>query len=151
MSLAKLAQDMEYGSWALKPIRLSDDKTELEVMFFVPRPHNRKWSTPIDIMEPVPTAAGNSRLSGSAVERNLGTVDDTDPPTQYLRSGDTIKLKTPDPAKLPLPDMRLLDMQYRLCCLTRLSGSAEPQAEDYWEDSDVEDGAPIIPMSPPQE
>ena len=55
---------------------------------------------------------------------------------EMIRSGDVICLETVDPEKLPLPDFRLLDMQWILHRVSALSGAAEPS--DFDKDNDDE-------------
>ena len=52
-----------------------------------------------------------------------------------IHSGDEIYLETSDPKRLPLPDLRLLEMQWILHRVTALSGAAEPR-DDFGEDTD---------------
>jgi len=50
---------------------------------------------------------------------------------QRIRSGDMLDINTDDPEKLPLPDLKLLDMQWVLNRISALSGAAEPQDYSY--------------------
>ena len=50
-------------------------------------------------------------------------------------SGDEIFLETNDPERLPLPDWRLLDMQWILHRVAAMSGAAEPR-DGFDEDDD---------------
>jgi hypothetical protein len=51
-------------------------------------------------------------------------------------SGDEICLETSDPDRLPLPDWRLLDMQWILQRITAMSGAAERHDDFYEDDND---------------
>jgi hypothetical protein len=50
-------------------------------------------------------------------------------------SGDEISLTTDDPVSQPLPDLRLLEMQWFLHRVTAMSGAAEPQDDFHDKDS----------------
>jgi hypothetical protein len=52
-----------------------------------------------------------------------------------IRSGDEIYLETNDPEGLPLPDWRILDMQWILHRVTALSAAAEPR-DDFNKEGD---------------
>ncbi|PWY77324.1 hypothetical protein BO94DRAFT_196827 [Aspergillus sclerotioniger CBS 115572] len=51
-------------------------------------------------------------------------------------SGHIIELKTPDPIKLPLPDTRILELQWLMNLVTPISGAAEPEELDEDTDND---------------
>ena len=53
---------------------------------------------------------------------------------QPVHSGNVITIRTKDPISHPLPDMRLLEMQWVLNRLTALRGTAEPDDIDYYDD-----------------
>ncbi|OXV07465.1 hypothetical protein Egran_04770 [Elaphomyces granulatus] len=55
---------------------------------------------------------------------------------RLIRSGDVFKFTTTDPDKLPLPSVELLDMQWNLHRLLRLSGAAGWPQTDSDDDSD---------------
>ncbi|GKZ28289.1 hypothetical protein AbraIFM66950_003545 [Aspergillus brasiliensis] len=57
---------------------------------------------------------------------------------QTIKSGEYIVVTTPDPVRLPLPDTRILDMQWVLQRLAALSGAAEPEELDDEDDDDDE-------------
>ena len=55
---------------------------------------------------------------------------------EVICSGDEIFLETNDPDRQPLPDWRILDMQWILQRVTAMSGAAEPH-DDFYEDDDA--------------
>lgn len=55
-----------------------------------------------------------------------------------LRSGDTITLSTQNPTEHPLPDMRLLEMQWILSRVTAISGTGEADDSDDDDCSDYQ-------------
>jgi hypothetical protein len=61
-----------------------------------------------------------------------------------IRSGYEISLKTDDPVSLPLPDIRLLEMQWFLHRVTAMSGAAEPQDNFHDDDDNSDDDAEAL-------
>jgi hypothetical protein len=117
-------------------MEMSDDKKSLKVQFYwLPK---CKHSNSVDILR-VPTIPGNA--DGKLWDIGLWNVK-TD---QRIISGDIIELETNDPEELPLPDFRLLNMQWMLHRVSALSGAAEPCDDDFngeddddWEDATLE-------------
>ncbi|PWY85964.1 hypothetical protein BO70DRAFT_360784 [Aspergillus heteromorphus CBS 117.55] len=78
---------------------------------------------------------------------------DNEDPTKYgvnlwdmishrrIISGDTFTLKTPDPVNLPLPDTRIMSLQWHMNRVAAMAAAAEPQdPDDYSDDDDDDDG-----------
>jgi hypothetical protein len=111
--------------FALKPIRISDDKKRLDVQFF--------WlsSTPnvpgVNILQ-VPLLSVLDHGPNSTKLTNYDT-------NKLICSGDVFSLKTDDPVLQPLPDFKLLEMQWFLHRVQAMSGAAEP-LDDFHDDSD---------------
>jgi hypothetical protein len=59
-----------------------------------------------------------------------------------ISSGDEICLETDDPVTRPLPNFKLLEMQWFLHRVAAMSGAAEPQ-DEYGSDSDDDEGLPM--------
>jgi HNH endonuclease len=125
----------ERALFALKPIEVSEDKGKLRVQFYwLPR---NKLSNSIDILT-VPAIPDNE--NGAIHEIGLWNIK-TD---ERIRSGYVLDIETEDPEKLPLPDTRLLDMQWVLNRVSALSGAAEPRDgpcdddDDNWDDVALE-------------
>jgi hypothetical protein len=116
----------ERAYFALKPIRISDDKKRLDTQFFwlSSNPHVPEVNT---IQVPL--------LSAPDQGPNLAKLfnHETD---MKIHSGYEISFKTDDPVSRPLPDFRLLEMQWFLHRVTAMSGAAEPQDDLHDEDSD---------------
>jgi hypothetical protein len=114
----------ERAYFALKPIRISDDKKRLDVQFFwlSLNPHVPR----IDILQ-APS------LSAPDHGPNLTRLFNHETISQIC-SGDEISLETDDPVLRPLPDFRLLEMQWFLHRVTAMSGAAETQ--DDFHDKD---------------
>jgi hypothetical protein len=116
----------ERAYFALEPKEISDDKKRLTVKFFwLPR---NQYSPTVDILR---TPLIPEDLDGQNHGVGLWNFH-TD---KRIRSGDEIYLETNDPETLPLPDLRILEMQWILHRVTALSGAAEPR-DDFGEDSD---------------
>ncbi|KKZ60914.1 hypothetical protein EMCG_00675 [[Emmonsia] crescens] len=117
------------GRFALQPIKMSEDEKQLTLRFYwLPR----KSSLPaMNSIQDRPHIADNiAELPRDLKVFNVITE-------RKICSGDEIVLETPDPKNLPLPDIRLLDMQWVLQRLMALSGGAE--AEDYDLNDDDDD------------
>ncbi|RHZ60687.1 uncharacterized protein CDV56_103881 [Aspergillus thermomutatus] len=83
-----------------------------------------------------------SDLHPRVYEVGLHNVRDDKP----LLSGDLIKLETHDPENYPLPDMRILEMQWILNRVLALRGGAEPRdLEDDESDGDLDEGLDYFP------
>jgi HNH endonuclease len=102
--------------FALKPISLSEDKRTLEVGFYWLRQFSHaSWVDPLFRAEhffPHSCVGNDLRLFDCKTGREIC-------------SGDTIVLRTPDPALYPLPSMPLLEMQWILQQVAALSGAAD--------------------------
>jgi hypothetical protein len=116
----------EKAYFALKPKEISNDKKRLTVKFFwLPR---NKYSPTVDILR---TPLIPEDLDG----RNHGVGLWNFYTDQRIRSGDEIYLETDDPERLPLPDWRILEMQWILQRVTALSAAAEPR-DDFSDETD---------------
>ncbi|KAF2180008.1 hypothetical protein K469DRAFT_715607 [Zopfia rhizophila CBS 207.26] len=118
----------ERAYFALKPIRISDDKKRLDVQFFwLPsNPHVRG----VDILQ-VPSLPDLDQGPNLARLFNHETG-------AKISSRCEISLETDDPVSRPLPDFRILEMQWFLHRVTAMSGAAEPQ-DDCHDDDDSDD------------
>jgi HNH endonuclease len=117
----------ERAYFVLKPIRISDDKKRLDVQFFwLPK---RSYSPEVDILHVPQLPAYMDQGPNLVMLFNCKT-------RIPICSGDEIFLETDDPVSRPLPDFRLLEMQWVLHRLTAVSGAAEPQDDFQGDDSD---------------
>src|ERR1700712_4204262 len=116
----------EKAYFALKPIRISDDKKRLDVQLFWLS--EQSYSSSVDLLRTPKIEEYANQGPKLAKLYN----HETDTP---IRSGDEISLKTDDPVLRPLPDFRLLEMQWFLHRIAAMSGAAEVP-DDYFEDSD---------------
>ncbi|KAF2257877.1 hypothetical protein CC78DRAFT_572870 [Lojkania enalia] len=90
----------------------------------------------VDILQ-VPSLSASNQGPNSTMLFNVESQ-------HIIRSGDQISLKTDDPVSRPLPDFRLLEMQWFLHCVTAMSGAAEPWDDFHDEGSD--DGITTAPQ-----
>ena len=126
------------GLFALQPVKLSEDGKCLTLKFYwLPR---RSSSVEMDITESPSIPEDLAELPQHLKAWNVITE-------RKICSGDEIRLETPDPEKLPLPDVRLLDMQWVLQRLMALSGAANVP-DDHITDDDYECGDPVAIDSP---
>ena len=118
-----------------KPIGLSDDRKRLDMQFFWLAKGNhsqvgilQRPALPVDLDQ------------GPNITKLYNVLTD-----QKICSGDEISLETDDPVAHPLPDLRLLEMQWFLTRVAAMSGVAEPQ-DEFDDDSDDD-----LPMAPQEE
>ena len=116
----------EKAHFALKPIRLSDDMKRLDIQFFWLAKGNHTSEVRILQRPPIPMDSDQ----GPNFTKLYNVRAD-----KKICSGDTISLETDDPVAHPLPDVRLLEMQWFLNRVAAMSGAAEPQ-DDFGDDSD---------------
>jgi len=112
------AHDMwNMGQFALKPLELSSDNTELTVKFFWQVPNKYQPASRIDLL----TEPASSEGLGEGAGRWLAHKD-SGSSEPYIHSGQVFTFKTTGPKNLPLPSMELLEMQWYLqrsfawCC-----------------------------------
>src|SRR6202012_5736148 len=100
------------GAFALRPVRMSQDKTQLELEFhWLARRERETWAR-MSLLDPPPTTRG--RTFSLSPWETIVPLPDGDTPTYRIRSGDKFMMTTKDPAKLPLPDPELLELQWLL-------------------------------------
>jgi hypothetical protein len=116
----------EKAHFALKPIGLSDDKKGLDIQFFWLAKGNR--TSQVAILQHPPLPVQLDQGPNMTMLLNVQTK-------QIICSGDQIALETDDPVAHPLPDLKLLEMQWVLNRVTAISAAAEPQ-DDFGDDSD---------------
>jgi hypothetical protein len=123
----------ERAYFALKPTEISDNKRCLKAKFFWLPQH--RHSNQVD---PLRTPLTSEGLGHGPCQVKIYNVE-TD---KKICSGDEICLETNDPDRLPLPDWRLLDMQWILHRVAAMSGAAEPR-DDFYEGSDDDWGESV--------
>src|SRR5947207_3372363 len=121
----------EKACFALKPIRLSDDKKHLDIQLFWLPLH--KHSSGVDILRTPSLPEGLDQGPNRVKLFNCET-------DKKICSGDEISLETDDPVTRPLPDLRLLEMQWILHRVAAMSGATEPR-NDVKNDNDDDNGA----------
>ncbi|OCK75020.1 hypothetical protein K432DRAFT_270491, partial [Lepidopterella palustris CBS 459.81] len=115
--------------FAFKPISLSEDKKRLVVQFYWLTPPNR--ASTVEILQVPSLPKDSDRGPNSTMLFNHETGE-------KICSGHALSLTTDDPVTQPLPDRRLLEMQWFLHRVTAISGAAEPW-DNFRDDSDDED------------
>jgi len=103
------------GEFALKPLELSSDHTELTVQLFWQVPNKYQPETRIDLLTEPASSKGLNQGAG----RRLFDCEDN-----RIRSGQVFSFKTTDPKKRPLPSWELLEMQWYLQRLVAMTGAA---------------------------
>ena len=119
----------ERAYFALEPKEISNDKKRLMVKFYwLPR---YQHSDKVDIL-----CSPSIPEDGDGENHEVGLWIPSI--KKEICSGDEIYLETNDPERLPLPDWKILEMQWILHRVTALSAAAEPrdeldlEAEDEW-------------------
>ncbi|CAI7625508.1 unnamed protein product [Penicillium glandicola] len=120
------------GLFALRPHRINDDKTEMEIEFYwQPKPDHKLFDAVDLSKEPISTKNVYS------VDRLVVVVGERgDPSYLPIESGYRFKMTTDDPVARPLPDFDLLDMQWHFTRLIALSAAASVFEDDYDDDDD---------------
>jgi len=116
------------GQFALKPLELSSDHTELTVKFFWQVSNKYEPVNRIDLL----TKPASSKNLHESAGRWLFHPDG-----RKICSGDVFKFKTTDAKRLPLPSMELLEMQWYLQRLVAMSGAAGWPILDWSDDDDI--------------
>ncbi|EUC44706.1 hypothetical protein COCMIDRAFT_97562 [Bipolaris oryzae ATCC 44560] len=129
--------------FALRPIQLSDDKTQLELEFHWLVVEERDRHDKVDIMDEPLSSAGR-RSAG----RGYGPLDRIDPDDDKYRkpleSGTRFVMTTDDPEKRPLPDSGLLTLQWHLQRVLAMTGAAEWKEEEFGDDDDDDKDGPGV-------
>jgi hypothetical protein len=108
------------GLFALKPLGMTDDRTELTVQFFWQVGRNFKLESRIDLLTEPVSSQGLNLVGDGCWLTCLGT----DGSSSRITSGQTFTFSTTDPERLPLPSLAVLEMQWYLQRLFALSGAA---------------------------
>ena len=132
------------GLFTLQPVKLSEDCKRLTLKFYWLCQAERLPEAQIDIMERPHISEDLNELHGHFKAWNVVTE-------HKICSGDEIVLETPDPENLPLPDVRMLEIQWTLRRLMALSGTTEVFNDEFddddddgddWADSAISEGSP---------
>ncbi|KNG49415.1 hypothetical protein TW65_03585 [Stemphylium lycopersici] len=123
------------GAFALRPIQMSDDKKQLELEFHWLVMEDREKNQKVDLLDE-PLSSANLERSGKGYGPFFRPDAKDDQKFTQLRSGDTIRLSTDDPVKMPLPDPGLLELQWHLQRILAMSGAAGWREEDFDDDDD---------------
>jgi hypothetical protein len=134
---ASLHGQWGHAEFALEPVRLSDDKRELVMKWWwMKKPSTVRgempisWSPPLNLME-----TEHDEFSTGVSRVPSGT---------YVKSGDTIIMRTDDPTIRPLPDVRLLEIQFLMQRLSAIRGGSEEEYELSDDSDDDEEEEAIL-------
>jgi len=123
------------GVFALRPIQMSEDKTQLELEFHWLVVEERKSTQKVDLLDK-PLSSANRKLSG----KGYGPFFRIDPTNAdqftQLVSGTRFTLSTDDAVNKPLPDPGLLALQWHLQRILAMSGAAGWKEEQFDNDDD---------------
>jgi hypothetical protein len=128
---ATLHQFHTEGAFALRPIRITADKSQLELEFHWLKRQVRDSKATVDLLE-LPTSSRD--LLGSGIGQYLCYMDHG-APTQLV-SGTKFTMRTEDPVNKPLPDPDLLELQWHLQRILAMSGAAGWKEDDFGDDDD---------------
>ena len=119
------------GIFAPKPLAISNDQTSLAVQFFWQPRRNHSYEERIDLME-VPLRSENLRR----VDNDYWLCClESDRSYRGIQSGQKFSFITNDPVYQPLPSWDLLEMQWILQRLVRMSGAADWDIHEWKDDS----------------
>ncbi|KAF2450490.1 hypothetical protein P171DRAFT_348345 [Karstenula rhodostoma CBS 690.94] len=125
------------GAFALRPIRITADKTQLELEFHWLKRQVRDSKKPVDLLD-LPMS---SRDLLTSEHGQCFCYMDNGAPTQLV-SGQKFTMKTDDPVRMPLPDPGLLELQWHLQRIMAMSGAAGWKEDDFGGDDDDDDSDP---------
>jgi len=123
------------GAFALRPVRMSNDKTRLELEFHWLAQQQRDPTASVDLME---QPASSRDLPYSRRGAVCCRFEDVTKPT-LLISGTRFTMTTEDPVNLPLPDAGLLEMQWHLQRVVAMTGAAGWTEEDFDYEDPIEE------------
>lgn len=121
------------GAFALRPVRITADKTQLELEFHWLKRQVRDARAMVDLRD-LPMSSRGLKDSGHG---QFLCFMDNGVPTQLV-SGHRFIMTTDDPVNKPLPDPGLLELQWHLQRILAMSGGAGWKEDD----SDDDDGSP---------
>lgn len=127
------------GAFALRPVRITADKTQLELEFHWLKRQVRESRTKVDLLELPMSSRG---LSGSERGQHLCFMD-KGVPTRLL-SGQKFTMETDDPVNKPLPDLGLLELQWHLQRIIAMSGAAGWKEDDFGDDDDSDPAEDLV-------
>ena len=115
------------GAFALRSVRISDDKTQLELEFHWLARQQRDSTAKVDLRdEPLSSRDRTDSRAGVTFCR----FEDSMKPTPLI-SGTRFMMTTDDPTNNPLPDPGLLELQWHLQRVVAMSGAAGWEEEDF--------------------
>jgi hypothetical protein len=114
------------GAFALRPVRITEDKTQLELEFHWLVRQERDSKARVDLLEQ-PLSSRNRKDSGDGYV--FFRIDNTD--GTRLVSGTRFTMTTDDSTNKPLPDPGLLKLQWHLQRILAMSGAAGWEKEDF--------------------
>ncbi|KAL1607695.1 hypothetical protein SLS60_002630 [Paraconiothyrium brasiliense] len=122
------------GAFALRPVRITADKTQLELEFHWLKRQVRDSRATVDLSELPMSSRG---LTDSGHGQYLCYLDNG-VPTRIV-SGKKFTMTTDDPVNKPLPDPGLLELQWHLQRILAMSGAAGWKEDDFDDDDDDSD------------
>jgi hypothetical protein len=120
--------------FALKPISISQDNTEMTVEFYWLKKDNNLPRFVNLCEKPLLNGVDQGPLRARLFNHITAEV---------IQSGHQLKLKTSDPDTQPLPNYHLLEMQWFLNRLVAMAGAAD-DSNDYDDDDDDDNDEPIF-------
>ncbi len=128
------------AAFALRPVRMSEDKTKLELEFHWLARETREPSTKVDLLKE-PQSSRDRKDSGKGYQ--FCRVADS--PPSLLTSGTRFTMTTDDAVNKPLPDPDLLELQWHLQRIFAISGAARWREEDFDDDNAPESSVAVGP------
>lgn len=119
------------GAFALRPVRITADKTQLELEFHWLKRQVRDSKVMVDLLE-LPMSSRNLKESGHG---QFLCYLDNGVPTRLV-SGQRFTMTTDDPVNKPLPDPGLLELQWHLQRILAMSGAAGWKEDEFDDDDD---------------
>ncbi|KAJ9490232.1 hypothetical protein VN97_g3025 [Penicillium thymicola] len=132
------------GLFALRPVWVSEDNTEMEIEFYwQPKPDHKLYDLVDLSKQPI------SNKNVTSVDRLVVAVGKRGEPSYHtIESGYKFRMTTDDPIETPLPSFDLLDMQWHFIRMVSLCAAGSFFDEDSEDGSDAKSDITTPPEQP---
>jgi hypothetical protein len=134
------------GYFALRPVWLATNKTEMEIEFYWQPQYTHRVFDMIDTTKEPMSSKNLSSVKGMVVM--VGEGDRTDPASRPIESGYRFKMRTDNPDTHPLPSYDLLDIQWHLTRIVAMSSAAHFTEDDYYSEDSAQGDTRMAVASP---
>ncbi|RDW81576.1 uncharacterized protein DSM5745_05133 [Aspergillus mulundensis] len=123
------------GRFALRPLRLSDDRTAMELEFHWLPVMGHRYDADIAITAPTLSTRGLDEVDNFFFYKPTGGRTG-----EKVMSGAIFTIRTPDPQRLPLPSFDLLEIAWHLARIVSMSAAGSRDEDGFSFDDDDDAG-----------